>query len=412
MSRPAEFDAIIVGARVAGSSLAIRLAQAGHSVLLLDRDAFPSDTLSTHGLNFMAVDSLRRLGALDKVEAAGFRRVYRHRAWIEDIAVDAPAGPRGTYSLAPRRAVLDKVLLDRAVESGAEFLERTRVDGLLMEDGQVCGVIAHKIGGERTEQRARVVVGADGKQSWVAEWVGAERYNERPTGRPIYYGYFAGVEPVPEATFEIFFTGERIGFCLPMRPDEHCLVIEARGEEFDAIRSDPMGWFMKTYSALPGMASRVEAARLEGKLLGTRGVDNYFRKPYGPGWALIGDASYVKDPCTAYGIGDALLQAFWLSRALGDWFDGAPWESTMAAYQEMRDTRLGPLYEQTTAATAARDISEPDLNALRAVLINQHDARQLISALPAVLDDAFSPLDRFRHALIGRLFEQAENASS
>ena len=380
-----EYDALIVGGRVAGATVAARLAGQGRKVLLVDRDKFPSDTLSTHALGFNAVDSLRRLGVLDRVEAAGFRRMFRHRAWVEDICIEAPAGPPGTYSIAPRRIVLDQILLGRAVECGAELRQQARVDSLLVEDG--------------------VVVGADGKQSQVAQWVGAEKYHERPVGRPIYYGYFHGFTPLAEPAIELFFVSDRIGFCFPMRPDEHCLILEAQQEEFSRIREDPAGWFRHEFSKLPALAERFQNATLEGRMLGTRGVENFFRKPYGPGWALTGDAAYVKDPCTGYGIGDALLQSFLIAKALGAWLDGADWEATMEAYTQRRDAAMRPLFEQTVAAAAARDDAHKQLDPLRAVLLNQHDTRRVIRALPGLLDQMFEPMDRFRHGFIANLYE-------
>ena len=400
-----EYDALIVGARVAGATVAARLAEQGRKVLLVDRDEFPSDTISTHALAFNAVESLRRLGVLDRIEAAGFCRIFRHRTWVEDICVEAPAGPPGTYSIAPRRIVLDKILLDRAVERGAEVRQRERVDGLLLESGTVVGAVVQHIGGEKREVRARVVVGADGKQSQVAQWVGAEKYDERPVGRPIYYGYFHGFAPLPEPAIELFFGSDRIGFCFPMRPDEHCLILEAQPADFERIRQDPATWFRNEFSTLPGMADRLQNAQLDGRMLGTRGVENFFRKPYGPGWALTGDAAYVKDPCTGYGIGDALLQSFLIAKALGAWLDGDDWEATMEAYTQRRDTALRPLFEQTVAAAAARDDSYRQLDPLRAVLLNQHDVRRFIRASPGLLDQMFEPMDRFRHAFIANSYE-------
>ena len=400
-----EYDALIVGARVAGATVAARLAEQGRKVLLVDRDTFPSDTLSTHALGFNAVESLRRLGVLDRIEAAGFRRIFRHRAWVEDICIEAPAGPPGTYSIAPRRIVLDQILLDRAVECGAELRLQARVDGLLVEEGVVVGAVVQQISGKKQEVRARVVVGADGKQSQVARWVGAEKYDERPIGRPIYYGYFHGFTPLAEPAIEMFFVSDRIGFCFPMRPDEHCLILETQQEEFSLIRQDPAGWFRQEFSKLPGMAERVQNVTLEGHMLGTRGVENFFRKPYGPGWALTGDAAYVKDPCTGYGIGDALLQSFLIAKALGAWLDGAEWEATMEAYTQRRDAAMRPLFEQTVAAAATRDDAHNQLDPLRAVLLNQHDARRVIRALPGLLDQMFEPMDRFRHAFLANLYE-------
>jgi flavin-dependent dehydrogenase len=153
------------------------------------------------------------------------------------------------------------------------------------------------------------------------------------------------------------------------------------------------------------MAERVQNATLDGRMLGTRGVENFFRRPYGPGWALTGDAAYVKDPCTGYGVGDALLQSFMIAKALGAWLDGADWEATMEAYTQRRDTALRPLYEQTVAAAATRDDAHKQLDPLRAVLVNQHDARRLIRALPGVLDQMFEPMDRFRHGFLTNLYE-------
>lgn len=399
-----EYDALIVGARVAGATVAARLAERGRKVLLVDRDRFPSDTLSTHALAFNAVDSLRRLGVLDRIEAAGFCRIFRHRTWVDDICIEAPAGPPGTYSIAPRRIVLDQILLDRAVECGAELWQRARVDSLIEESGAVVGAVVQHIGAEKREVRARVVVGADGKQSQVAEWVSAEKYDERPLGRPIYFGYFQGFRPLAEPTIELFFGSDRIGFCFPMRPDEHCLILEAQPKDFARIRQDPAGWFREEFSTLPGIAERFQSARLEGRMLGTRGVENFFRKPYGPGWALTGDAACVKDPCTGYGIGDALLQSFLMAKALGAWFDGAEWEPTMEAYTQRRDQALRPLFEHSVAAASARDDSYRQLDPLRAVLLNQHDVRRMVRTLPGHLDQMFEPMDRFRHAFIANLY--------
>lgn len=407
-----EYDALIVGARVAGSSLAIRLAQQGRRVLLVDRDAFPSDTISTHGLGFTAVESLRRLGVLERVEAAGFRRMYRHRAWLGDVFIEAPAGPPGAYTLAPRRLVLDQILAERAVECGAELLERARVDALLSESGVIVGAVVQKLGGERIELRARVVIGADGKGSQVAKWVEAEKYDEGRVGRPIYYGYFRGTESLPDPTAEVFFGSDHVAFCLAMRPDEHMLALEVQPEEFDHIRRDPRAWLIAACRSLPGMDRRMRDATLDGQVRGVRGVENHLRKPFGPGWALTGDAGYVKDPITAYGVGDAMLQGFLLARALGAWFDGAPWESTLSDYQVRRDTTFRALYEQTLAALDARDGGEQTLDELRAALTNPQDAAQVLRALPRFFDQVFQPMDRFRHGALRNMIESAREVSA
>lgn len=213
----ADYDFLIIGARVAGASLALLLGQRGHRVLLVDRDHFPSDTLSTHYMGPSAVPLLARLGVLDDVEAAGFRRLTRSRTYAGDCLFEGPLAPGGGYALAPRRDILDMILIEHATrQDSVAFCERTRVDGLLMEDDRVVGARLMMAGEAAREVRASVVIGADGKFSKVADWVGAARYQDVPALRPAYYGYYRGVTALPEPTVEFFFVGDRIGFVFPM----------------------------------------------------------------------------------------------------------------------------------------------------------------------------------------------------
>jgi flavin-dependent dehydrogenase len=384
-----DYEVLIVGGRAAGSSLALLLARQGHRVLVVDRDTFPSDTLSTHFMNPMAVGLLTAFGVLADVEAAGFRRVTRNRTWIDDCSFEGPAGPGASFSLAPRRNVLDSVLIDHAVGAGAEFEQRTRAESLLEEDGRVVGAVLQRTGGERREVRAGVVVGADGRQSPVAHWVGAEKYLEVPGLRPGYYGYYHGVEPLAEPTLEMWFGGDQIGFLFPMRPDEDCLALEIQPEEFESFRRNPQQALEERFRALPGMARRMRGAELEGRIQGTRGIDNFFRKPYGPGWALTGDAGYCKDPSTGTGLGDALGQSQMLADSLDAWFGGADWEETMSAFQRRRDAAMLPTYQATLAHTRLRDQSPEDVAWIKAVLVSPGLTRAFAHAMPALMPHAF-----------------------
>jgi flavin-dependent dehydrogenase len=404
-------DVLVIGARVAGASLALSLAGRGHRVMLVDRDEFPSDTLSTHFMSAGAVGGLARLGVLADVEAAGFRRVARTRTWIEDCCLEGPAGPAGSYGLAPRRTVLDSVLIDHATRAGAEFLPRTRADRLVEEGGRVVGAVLQAVGGEHREVRASVVVGADGRQSKVAEWVGAEKYLEVPALRPAYYGYYHGVEPLPEPALEMWFGGDRIGFLFPMRPDEDCLALEIQPEEFESFRSRPRELFEEGVRALPGMEGRMRGAVLEGRLLGTRGIDNFFRKPYGPGWALTGDAAYLKDPSTGLGIGDALLQSGMLADALDRSLRGADWEEALSEFQRRRDEALIGPYRSTLAHTRLRDQSPEEMAWVRAVLCSPGLTRVFAHALPALLPQAFPPEAMPQLSGIARVFGAPTSAA-
>jgi flavin-dependent dehydrogenase len=398
-----EYDVLVVGGRVAGASLAQLLARQGRRVLVVDRDEFPSDTMSTHFMSFAAVGALKRLGVLNDVLAAGFRRMTRHRTWVGDCCFEGPAGPPGTFSLAPKRIVLDSTLVDHAVKAGAQFEQRTRVDGLLQEDGRVAGAVLQTPGGERREVRARVVIGADGKSSRVAEWVGAEKYDAVPALRPAYYAYFKGIEPRAEVTLEIWFGGDQIGFQFPMREGEDCIALEIQPEEFEGFRAGHAAAFEDRVRKLPDMGRRMRNAQIEGKVIGVKGIDNYFRKPYGPGWALTGDAGYLKDPSTGLGIGDALEQAFMLAEALGAWFDGADWGATMLAFQQKRDQTMKPLYDATLDFTRMRDIGPAQQNLLKAVFLSPSTTRAFAYAAVEQLPSLLSPAAHDRIAFISKM---------
>lgn len=385
-----EYDALIIGSRAAGASLGLLLARQGRRVLLVDRDQFPSDTMSTHFMSWRAVPLLARLGVLEEVEGAGFRRLTRSRTYVDDCVFEGPAGPGGVYYLAPRRDVLDSVLARRAVEAGAEFAQRTRAERLVEENGRIAGALLRGPEGER-EVRARVVVGADGKYSSVAKWVGAEEYEVVPAIRPAYYGHYHGLEPLPEPAVEVFFGHDRIGFIFPMRPGEDCIALEVQPEEFEEIRADPQAVFERHIRALPGMERRMRNAQLDGKVIGTKGIENYFRVPYGRGWVLTGDAGYLKDPSTGTGIGDALQQSLWLAEALENWFQGADWEESLSQFQRTRDETMMPLYQSTIAFTQLRDPDPSQIAWIKAAIYSPVFGRSLAYALPAALPELMPP---------------------
>ena len=384
-----EYDVLVVGARVAGASLALLLGRQGRRVLLVDRDRFPSDTLSTHFLGAPAVASLERLGVLADVEANGLRRLTRTRTYVGDCVLEGPAVPVVPgYALAPRRDRLDAILIRHATaHPSVEMRERTRAVELLREGTRVVGAAVAGPDGQRAEIRARAVVGADGKSSDVARWVEASAYETVPALRPAYYGYFRGVEPLGEPTLEIFFAGDHIGFVFPMEPDVDCLAVEMQPADFDVFRRDPQRCLEARLRALPGMARRMRGAVLEGPVKGTRGIENYFRVPYGPGWALTGDAGYCKDPSTGLGIGDAFTQAFLLAEAIHRGLDG-DWDEALSAFHQRRDEAMMPLYRATLAYTRAGAVPEESLDLLRAVLSSPPFARMLATGFAATLAQA------------------------
>lgn len=364
------YDVLIIGGRAAGGSLAILLAQRGYRVLAVDRDRFPSDTMSTHYMHATVVPLLEHLGVLTEiVEQLGFRRLTRSRIYVDDCVFEGPMDSSGFgFALAPRRDVLDSLLVQRATECGAEFAQGTRAERLIWEGDRVIGAELRDSDGQRRQVRAQVVIGADGKFSSVAKWVRAESYEAVPALRPIYYGHFHGIDPLSEPAVELFYGGDRIAFIFPMRQGEDCLALELQPDDFEQFRVDPEGHFRELFERHYGMRDRMRNAELDGKLIGTKGIENYFRKPFGPGWVLTGDAGYLKDPSTGYGIGDALQQSFWLADALDDCFKGTAWDERMGAFQQLRDTTMMPMYQATLNFTRMRDPDPRTIDLIRAAM--------------------------------------------
>ena len=190
-----EYDAIVVGARCAGAPTAMLLARKGYRVLVVDRASFPSDTLSTHMIHAPGIAALHRWGLLDEVTATGCPPVETYSFDFGPFTIAGTPRPSDGISTgyAPRRTVLDKILVDAADHAGAEVREGFTVEDVVVEDGSVVGIRGHGEGGETVFERARVVIGADGRNSHVAKAVRPEQYNDKPMLQWSYYTYWSGL---------------------------------------------------------------------------------------------------------------------------------------------------------------------------------------------------------------------------
>ncbi|MBN8236155.1 FAD-dependent monooxygenase [Halobacillus kuroshimensis] len=336
------YDVIITGARAAGASLAVLLGKMGKRVLLIDKAAFPSDTLSTHFMSHTRF--LEELGILHKLEETGLRKVSRMRTYIGQSFME---GPRADYTIIPKRDVLDPLLIEQAEGlNSVTFMPRTSARGLIREDGRVTGLHL-ETEGKTWEAYAAWVAGADGKNSNIAAWTGAEKYRETKPLRPVLYGYYTGVEPLSEPVTEIFLHEGRIGFVFPMEENRDCLGIEIHPGEFADMMKAPQETFEQTFNQFYGMKKRMEGAVLQGKIIGTPGMPNFFRNAYGEGWVLLGDAGHSKDPSTGLGINDAFLQSFLLADAFQQMDEGVDWETSLDRFQSRRDEQLLPGFQLT-----------------------------------------------------------------
>jgi 2-polyprenyl-6-methoxyphenol hydroxylase-like FAD-dependent oxidoreductase len=399
-----QYDAIVIGARCGGAPTAMLLARAGHRVLLVDKATFPSDTMSTHLLHPPGVAALARWGILERLEATGCPPVNTYEFDLGPLSVSGSPRPvQGEGgALVPRRTVLDSLLVDAAVAAGAELREGFPVDELLFDDGRVSGIGTRAPGGAQMTERARVVIGADGMHSLVAKAVRPRRYHEVARLTPLYYAYFSGL-PVNEfKTYERAEDG-RGWATTPTHDGLTCIVQGWPQAEFEANRKDVEGAFMRTFDLVPEFAERIHAATRETRFVGSGNLPGFFRQPYGPGWALVGDAGHHKHPITGFGMHDAFLDAELLASALDDWLaEGRQYEESLGGYQRKRDERALPFYE-LTCDFAKLEPPEPDLQGLIAAMQgNQPAMDDFVSVMAATLSppEFFGPENTAR--IIGR----------
>jgi flavin-dependent dehydrogenase len=360
------FDAVVVGARVAGSPTAMLLARAGHRVLLLDRATFPSDVLSTHLLHVPAMAHLRRWGLHDAVAGSG---APPHQRFTMDFGPFAISGPPpavdgAEHAYCVRRTVLDAILVDAARDAGVEVRTGVTVEGLLRDGaGRVTGV--H---GPGVEEQARIVIGADGLRSVVAREAGAETYHDTPALTACYYAYYSGVDGLAGA--EIYQLGNRAVVLFPTNDGLTCVFVACPIAQFHDFRADVAGNYLEAIARVPAVAARIAAAERVERIRGTADVPNFFRRSHGPGWALVGDAGYHKDPCTASGITDAFACAQLLADAVHSGLAGdrdLALDEAVAGYVAERDARFLPAL-QLTCQLASMEPPSPEMAALFATV--------------------------------------------
>jgi 2-polyprenyl-6-methoxyphenol hydroxylase-like FAD-dependent oxidoreductase len=341
-----ETDAVIVGARCAGSTLALLLRRAGLDVVVVDRDAFPSDTVSTHLIFPNTLARFDQLGVLDtllgahEVPMLGFRIV----AFGNDIAGDFTPVDGFERAAAPRRIALDQAIVDTALAAGVEGRFGERVVDLIgtgNAEDPVTGVVLEN--GE--EIRARWVFGADGRASTVAAKLGLKK--TRPLAGEVAYlmAYWRGLDEHPFATSHI--RRDEILGRWAGEDGTHLLCAWGDPEFTRGSREERLERYLALLARFPGTVAPEELERAE--MISDLVVApeslmrGYFRTPAGPGWALLGDACHFKHPGTAQGIADAVEQAHYIAAALaGD-------DPSLEDYEAWRDERAAEHYEWSYA---------------------------------------------------------------
>jgi 2-polyprenyl-6-methoxyphenol hydroxylase-like FAD-dependent oxidoreductase len=344
------------------------------------------------------VAALARWGLLDRLVATGCPPIHTYAFDFGPLTIaGAPGTPDAPVAYCPRRTILDKLLIDAAAQTGAEVREGFTVDEVLFDGGRVVGIRGRTRAGTRVEERGRVVVGADGRNSVVAEAVRPEQYHEKPRLLAAYYAYWSGL-PM-KGRFETYVRPNR-GCALAPTHDDMTLVIAGWPyAEFEANKADIEGNYLRTIGLVPTLAERLRGARRETRFAGAA-VPNFFRKPYGPGWVLVGDAGYNKDFITAQGITDAFHDAERCAAALCDAFAGTrSFDDAMAGSQRARDEHVLPMFE-FTSRLASLEPPPPELQQLLAAIQGKQGAMDRFAQMNA---GTISPADFFAPASVGAM---------
>jgi flavin-dependent dehydrogenase len=337
-----QFDVAVVGARCAGAPLAALLARRGVSVALVEQATFPRDTLSSHLFESDALAFLDGLGVTDRLRATGAPFADRTDIRVEDVHLPDARWPQrsgdvgGMTSI--RRLVLDPILSAAAEKAGADVRMGAKVTGLIEEGGRVSGI---RVGD--AEIRARLVVGADGRTSTVADLVGARKYNLVPNERALYWAFFEDAAPVAERTFVSHRWADR--FILGIQSDGglYQVLVWPEFDDVDRFKGDLEGLFADQASSCAPIAEAIAGARRAGKIFGAVRWAGFFREAWGPGWVLTGDAGHFKDPAPGRGIGDAFLQAEALAPAIVEGLEG-DLDEAMARWGRWRDDEFAEHY--------------------------------------------------------------------
>ena len=316
------YDVIIVGARCAGSPLAMLLARQGVKVLLVDRARFPSDIPHGHFIHRHGPRRLRDWGLLDRIA----ERTPAISSMIFD-AGDFPLLARNlvedgvAWGYGPRRTTLDSILMHAAAESGADVRTAFSVFEYIIENGTVVGIQGRTQSGNTVLERAPLVIGADGRNSGLARAVSAPIYNQVPPILCYYFSYWSGVVTEP---FELYVRTAQRRVIFSFKTENGCFAVfvGAPMDEFATFRRDIEPVFMHALDLIPDFAARVRAGRREERFYGCSDLPNFYRKPYGSGWALVGDAGVHKDPFLALGICDGLRDAEFLADAVREGLGG------------------------------------------------------------------------------------------
>ena len=388
------YDAIVIGARCAGAVTAMLLARRGHRVLLLDRGVIPSDAHQGHFIHKQGPKLLAEWGLLEKIVATNCPPIGAHLTDFGDfplIGRDIRMG-NVAWGYGPRRRQLDQALVEAAVEAGAEFRLNFLFENCLWDGDQVKGIRGRDTRqGISSTEKARITIGADGKHSALARAVNAPSYEESPALTCWYFSYWSGV--VTEG-FEWYVRDKRVIFSFSTNDNLFAIFIGWPINEFDSVRADIEGQFMQVVDLIPGFAERVREGRREERFYGAADLPNFLRRPFGPGWALVGDAGCHKDPFMGLGICDAFRDADFLAAAVHEGLAAQrPLSEALMTYELRRNEATIAEYRENIAQARFAPVPAELLQLRLALRGNQEDTKRFIMAREGMIppEEFFNP---------------------
>ena len=392
-------DVVIVGARCAGSALALMLARQGLKVLAIDRATFPSDTMSGHFIHPAGVSCLRRLGLLEDLKALGAPAQDTMTLDFGPIVLSGrpePAPDATAAAYAPRRYRFDPMLADAAVAAGASLREGVSFVEPLVEGGRVAGIRTRNAAGRTEDIRARLIVGADGKRSRLAKTVGAQVYDHRPAATCMYYAYWGGFD-TPDT--RLFIREGLFGAAAATNDGLTFLGIVWPHAELARVRADIGNAYREAAATIPWIADRLASATQAERFVGTGDLDGFMRTASGPGWALLGDAGHHKDPITAQGMTDALLDAELLAAAVVEGMSGnRPLDAALSDYGRRRDAAARPMHGLTAEFAGLAAPPPAMIELLHALRGNPADTARFLGVIArtVAVDDFYAPANLAR----------------
>lgn len=379
-------DVVIVGSRVAGASAGMTLARAGADVVAVDRATFPSDTLSTHHLTPRAVLMLRHHGVLDEMLATGAPPLRHFRLFCDGFEMNPRYQvPEGIdFAMNIRRPAFDQIMAGGVKAAGVDLREGFTAEEPVWAGGRLVGIRGTDADGQRCEIRAKLVIGADGRRSSVAKWVGAAQpYRQWRDMRGMVW-YYVDDDRSPEQRSQWIFErqGDTIGFHFPTYDGALTLLMPPIAE-IKQFRRDPDAMWARHLAELPAVRERLIGSRPQGKQRSTDDLLSYFRRSAGPGWALVGDAGHFKDPVVGHGMHDALVWGTDLGERLAAVLDQGDEaiDGELLRWERARDRNVLPSFYLGVRLGRAEPITAVESEFWRNLSVDQGFADELGNAL-------------------------------